>query len=154
MKKVIGIFMSMVFVVLMLSMAFGENPKNYSGSEVYTMVENWAESQHCYDLYNRNFKDGCYHMMGVIETRDFKELTGNDFSMEDLEKVYYNCDKYGYEWDVNECNVKLVGFHEGYDVYELTINTNTIPLGSCYDYETNNYVDYFNGKVLFMVCEN
>ena len=154
MKKVIGIFMTMVFVVLMVSMAFGENPNGYTGSEVYAMVEEWARAQNYYETYDYNLEDGVYHCMGVIETKDFKEMTGNDFTMDELTNVYYNCKDYGQDWDVTDARIRRVGFYEGYDVYILDLSTNEIPLGSGYDYGNASYEDYYHVSVLFMICEN
>ena len=147
MKKVIGIFMTMVMVFVFVSMAVSENPKGYSGSEVYTMVEEWARAQHKDNYLDSKVIDGSYCTCGVIETSDFKELTGNDFTVDELVDVYYHSRDYGFDWDVTNASVKLVGFYEGYDVYELNINTN-LPIGT-YDGE-----DYYNGNVIFMVCEN
>lgn len=153
MKKVIGIFMAMVFVVLMVSMAFGENPKGYNGSEVYTMVEEWARSQNYYDEYNRNLKDGVYHCMGVIEADDFKEITGKDFTMDELTNLYYNNKDYGQDWDVTDARVNRAGFYEGYDVYILDLSTNEVPLGDAWDYDNESYEDYYHVSIIFMVCE-
>ena len=151
MKQVIGIFMAMVFVFVFASMALAENPKGYSDSEVYTMVEEWTKGQRLDVYYNEELDNGVKHMMGVLSTSDFKELTGEEFTIERLEQVYYEAEKYGLDFNATDVKIRLAGFYEGYDVYILDISTNEKPIGHEYG---DNEQDYYHGSIVFMVCED
>lgn len=152
MKTVIGIFLTMVFVVLMASIAFGEkNPTDVCDSEVYAMVEDWARNQKVYDNYNWKLESGVYHGMGVISESDFKEISGKEFSLDNLKNLYFNCKNYGYDWDITDCEIRTVGFIEGYNVYILDMSTNKVPLGSTWNYDICEEQNYYHVSMLFMV---
>ena len=153
MKKVIGIFLMMVFVVLVTSMALGEKMivDNNDLSEVCTMVHDWARGQGLYEKYDWKLESGIYHAMGAISEAGFKEISGMDFSIENLAKLYYDCGNYGYDWDIYDCNIKTTGFIEGYNVYVMDMRTNKVPLGNAYNDITCEEQDYYRVSILFMV---
>lgn len=149
MKKVIGIFLTMVVVFMFASMALAENnPKGYEGSEVANMVEEWIKSNSSDVYLTRTFDQGVAYEYGVICTSDYKELTGEDLTLDGLKEVYLNGTKYGCDYDASEVTIKTIGFHESYDVYKLEIKTTNMPLCS------NNGIDYYRGEAIFMICED
>ena len=149
MKKVICILM-MVIIVAIANIAMADrNPIDYEYHEVINMVEDWAVSQKMYDKYNWNLENEVYYAMGVVSETDFKELTGKDFSIEAMRDTYLNCKDYGQEWDITKCDIKTVGFHEGYNVYMMNMASNNTPIGTkIYD---DYGVDYYEISILFMV---
>lgn len=148
MKKVICIFMAIVAVFLFTGMAFGENPKGYTGSEVNSMVLEWLYAQD-YDVYTGSgtLENGVLYTNGVLNASVFKEETGKEFTPENLEEVYKNNELYGLDLDITDTSVRIVGFIEGYDVYVMDISTNTTPLG---EIDGN---EYFHASIVFMVYE-
>ena len=155
MKKVIGIFMTMVllFVVSMITnVVIAENvtKDNFTESEVYDMVTEWSKKSGIYGKYDHEMINGIYCTKGVLSTKGFKELTGNDFTLNGLEDFYYNIGMYDYDLDcdVNKVEIKVIGLHENYEIYRMDITTKNIPLG--------NYqgIDYYNGSIIFMIYED
>lgn len=148
MKKVVGIFITMVLVFVVVSMTLAEqNPLNIEWEEVKEMIDNWIKTQRN-ENYICGYIDGnIYYAAGVISNDEFKKLTGEDFTTEGLETLYLECEKYGENYDVLYANVKTVGFYEGYNVYELDMKTNNIPLGR------HEGMNYYHVNVVFMVSK-
>ena len=128
MKKVVGIFMAMMMVFIVLSMAIAENPKG-DVNEVYAMVQDWIRSQDQERYLRGDFEGGVYYTCGVISASEFKKLTGEEYSEMGLKKVYWNAKDYGADFNAVYVSIRLAGFIEGYDVYILDIKTETEPLG-------------------------
>ena len=153
MKKIVGIFMVMVlgFVFIGMNIGNAENPRNFSASEVNSMVIDWLRCQEMEKYETETFEDGIYYTNGVVSESDFIDLTGKVFSEEAMEEVYINSHKYGANWDVteNDVDVRLVGFIDGYNVYMLNMKSNNVPLGKCYG-----TVDYYQISIVFMVNED
>ncbi len=145
MKKVICILMMVVLVAIANITVAEKNPTNYEAYEVVNMVEDWAEAQKLNEKYSWNLENGTYYCMGAISETEFKELSGMEFSTDNLEKIYYNCKNYGQDYDVTNCNVRTTGFCEGYNVYIMDISTNNVPLG------TTSGIDYYNVSIIFMI---
>lgn len=148
MKKVIGLMMVLVMVFMVMVTALADNPKGYSESEINSMLVEWIINQCGSDYFDRGIENGVYYTYGVLNGPYVNELTGKDYiTPEVIENLYYDCENYGYDWDVMNASVKLVGFYENYDVYTLTIKTNTVPLGTYCEEE------YYNVNLVFMVYE-
>ena len=148
MKKVIGIFMAMLFAFIFVGMAFGEDPMTLEMDQVDALLNDWLISQKLYEKYNWRFdeENGTYYAKGVLSNGYFKELTNEDFTMEGLERLYINNKEHGENWDIYYSNVRLTGFIENYNVYILTINSNNA-LGT----ENLNGKEYYNVQIMFMV---
>ena len=148
MKKVIGLMMVLVMVFMVMVTALADNPKGYSENEIHSMLVEWINDQYGREYFDRDIENGVYYTYGVLNGPYVNELTGKDYiTPEVIENLYYDCKNYGYDWDVMDASVKLVGFYEGYDVYTLTIKTNTVPLGTYCEEE------YYNVNLVFMVYE-
>lgn len=147
MKKVVGIFITMVLVALMASMAFASGNPKCTGSEGLVMLEDWIKSQKCEKYLREDFEGGVKYTYGVIMASNFKELTGEEYTENGLKKLYLNAKNYGGNFNATEVSVRLIGFVEGYNVYGLDIKTETEPLGN------ENGIDYYIGSAVFMVCE-
>ena len=144
MKKVFAVLMAVFMMVLAVNAMADETVKGGNASEVYGWTIEWCMSQGIYDQYDGKLEDGVYYTVGVIDMEYFKEVTGHDtWSMEDLKDVYLSdiC-----PYDVEEVNVQVIGFYEGYSVYRMDIKANTV-IG------VSNENEYYNGSIIFMVCE-
>lgn len=147
MKKVIGIFLTMVlaFVVLMSNVYASEIADVYP-DEGYDLVREWAKNQGWNDWYNITGDGFVGHSCGALSMKDFENETGLDWSMETFEKALIE------QWDLCECRIKQVGEIEGNNIYLIEAQSETKVIGTIWNDETNSYDDYYCASVLFMVC--
>lgn len=147
MKKVIGIFMAMMVMFVVVSIALGEeNPITVDCYQMRTYLDEWIKHEKGED-YSQRYVDGSIlYDTGIVSNDDFYNVTGEYFSPEKMEEVYLNADKYNEaDWQAAEASVKLVGMYENYNVYELKITTINKPVATWDGY------DYYNGIITFMV---
>jgi len=147
MKKVIGIFMMMVMVFVVVSMALGEeNPCTVDCYEMRTYLDEWIDHQKG-EEYEQTYVDGSiYYTTGVVCNSEFYNITGEYFTPEKMEEMYLHADEYGEpDYKATEASVKLVGMYENYNVYELRITTINVPI------VTFDGMEYYKGVITFIV---
>lgn len=155
MKKVIGIFLTMVFVFVVTSMVFGETEMNTIDKNigaVYTdyywnvneMVDEWCR-HNGYENYvdhENSFEDGIYRGSGILNASAFEKDTNEIFSFENAIKEtqkHYDCN----------IEIKHVGYYENYKVYQLHGKSETDVLGTTY--HDDGTTDYYEVDLIFMV---
>ena len=147
MKKLVCIFMVMIAAFVFAGMAYGEDATP-SESEVYGWLTEWVNNFGYNEYYDHELnEEGVMCTKGVISKAEFRELTEMEWSLENLKKTYYDCEKYGYDWDVKDVEIRIRGHYGDYEIYELKIRTEKVPLG---DYMG---IDFYEVDILFMVCE-
>lgn len=93
MKKVIGIFLTMVLVVLMASMAFGEEC-DCSYCKADRWIHKWAEKNGYEECYNDTYDGDTHYRCGVMVRDVFEQDTGVEFSIYNWGNLCvdeYNC---------------------------------------------------------------
>ena len=149
MKKVIGIFLTMVLVFLVLSMnvSLAENKivKGYCGSEVQGFVEEWMRSQKIDEKYYDNTADefGYFYGHGVMLVDEFEESFGVEWNDESMYKVLSE------HYNNLEFEVKTIGFYEGFNVYLMKAKS-TDAIGYYYSY--GEQYPYYEGEMIYMAC--
>ena len=146
MKKVIGIFLTMVFVFVVISIASGNEISKLNGNECYSKVKEFAKNGWS-KWYNEEADESVLYGCGVISIEEFENGLGIEWSIENLEKA--ETEYYG----LCECHVNKVGEIDGDDIYLIEAQSETKVLGSKYNYETEQVDEFYCGSVLFMVCE-
>ena len=149
MRKVIGIFLSMLFVFIIANLTFAEeNPTNLEWNEVLKMVDEWTMINRKPEYTGGGILDEnyCFYGTGVLSNNECKEMTGSEYSEEMLIDFYLNNEEYQNIYDVYEANIKIVGFYENFKVYELHLKANN-KLGTYMNIKFNEAV------VIFMVCK-
>lgn len=149
MKKVIGIFLTMVMVFLVISMnvSLAENKivEGYYGSTVQDFVEEWMRAQKKDEMYFNNTTNdfGYFYGHGVILVKEFEETYGVKWNDESMYKVLSD------NYDNLELEIKTIGFYEGYNVYLMKAKS-TDPIGYAYNYGER--YPYYEGEMIFMAC--
>lgn len=148
MKKVFGIILTiivMTMVIVMVTSTAEETVKGGNASEVMGWTETWCRNHGVYEKYDRRLEGETFYAIGVVDMDYFKELTGQEtWSIDSMNAAYLSeiC-----PYDVNEVNTKVIGNFKGYNVYEMTIKTNSV-LGTTWD-----GIEYYCGSIIFMVVE-
>lgn len=149
MKKVVGIFLTMVMVFLAISMnvSLAENRivEGYYGSRVQDFVEEWMRGQKKDDKYFDNTVDefGYFYGHGVILVDEFEEEFGIEWNDESMYKVLSE------HYNNLELEIKTIGFYEGYNVYLMKAKS-TDPIGNYYSY--GEAYPYYEGEMIYMAC--
>ena len=147
MKKVIGIFMVMVFLVFSMNVSLAETRivEGYYGSTVQGFVEEWMRAQKIDEKYFNNTADefGYYYGHGVMLVDEFEKEFGIEWNDESMYKVFSELYKN------LEFEVKTIGFYEGYNVYLMKAKA-TDPIG--YEYSYGEQYPYYEGEVIYMAC--
>ena len=148
MKKVMAIFMVMVFAFIFGSMAYGEKVvKDHYGFEVQGWIEEWAH-HNGYDRYIDESRildeNGYYRGYGLVDNGDFVNEYGIEFNEDTC------CDVLASHYKGLEMEIKLIGFYENYEVYLMKCKADE-PIGSVYS--EGKTIDYCAGEVIFMICE-
>ena len=116
MKKIVGMFIIMVVVALMATMAFGEQYLNGTRDDAYRKVLDWAEAQGYVDYVNWTENYDEMKFCGVFSIDEAKEQFGDFSTIDDLFIIWVKWCKELYNADVN---VKLMGDIEGTNVYRI-----------------------------------
>ena len=149
MKKVIGIFISMVMVFLVFSMnvSLAENRivEGYYGSTVQDFLEDWMKTQKVDERYFNNTINefGYYYGHGVVVANYFEDDYGIEFNDESMRKVLSD------NFKNLELEIKTIGMYEGYNVYLMKAKS-TDTIGYYYSY--GNKYEYYEGEMIYMVC--
>jgi len=153
MKKVVGIFMAMVMVFVMIGTVYGEAKVDVkidgavygiSGSVVYDWIGEWAKSVGD-GRTGSELKNGYYKGYGVIDAKWFIEEYGCDPTVENITNVLTDA------YDLEKLEIVTAGFYDDYTVYKMFAKSKTMAIGNTYDYNLNDYVDYYEGDMYFMV---
>ena len=150
MKKVIGIFMTMVMMFLVISMNIGYATEvaDITGSEGYELVREFAETNGLDDWYIENDVNGVLYGCGAFDIECWEREYGLTYSFENFEKWM---NEY---WELCECRIRKCGEINGYDVYLIEAQSETKELGHKWNDDTEMYDPYYCARVLFMICEN
>ena len=149
MKKVIGVFLTMVMVFLVISMnvSLAENKivEGYYGSTVQDFVEEWMRAQKKDEKYFNNTVNefGYFYGHGVMLVNEFEETYGIEWNNESMEKVLAE------HYSNLEFEVKTIGFYEGYNVYLMKAKS-TDPIGYTYSY--GEQYPFYEGEMIYMAC--
>ena len=143
MKKVIGIFITMVMVFVLVGMALGDSEgiayrtNEYEAEE---LVKNWADSEGLYDWTTFNNVDGVLYYVGGVKLEYFKEYYGVDWSIQNFNEQSMK------EWEISEIHTWRVGeTSEGVAIYRTIAHSDSKVI-AYYD-----EADYYNCDVLFIV---
>ena len=142
MKKLVGIFMVMVFLVSMNVALADRIVKDY-GSRVQDFVEEWMRIQNKDEKYFKRTTDdnGYYYGYGALSVKEFENHYGIEWNDESM------CKMYSEEYENLEIDIKTIGFYEGYNVYLMKAKS-TDPIG--YVYEYGEAYPFYMGEMIYM----
>lgn len=157
MKRFTTILMVVVLMVC-LTMAFLTNVNanenvntndqfvhHKSCSETLDLLAEWVKSAG--DGRERDeLVNGYYRGYGVIDGVYFEESYGCSLTPESIEEALTRgC-------ELSEFRLGVAGYYDDYIVYKMYARSETESIGREYDYETEEYVEYYEGDMYFMVC--
>lgn len=151
MKKVVGIFMVMVFIVLFGSMAFGENAvvNGIYGDEVYDWTAEWlrlnGKDEYLYDGYEEG--KTYFKGYGVLLVNEFETEFGIEFTEDNFEDIFMEAKRdeyYGLVVDID-----IIDIYKGCYVYKMYAKAN-VPIGCWYYFGEQK--PYYEGEIYFMAC--
>lgn len=157
MKKVIGILL--VLVLILVGYVFVKAEINVNNETIEGMVynENWYTVQEMVDewcsMYRSDTKidsideNGYATITGVIDYNEFEEEQGMACTFENMEKIIRD------HFDVSYFKITKVGTFELYSVYKMEAKSESEPIGYVRD-ENNEKVDFYEGCVYFMIVYN
>ena len=140
MKKVVGIFLAMVFVFVVINMAFADIYPTYGKAE--EMLKEWAIKYGYQECVNETVNaDGSLNYCGFLSKAGFEKETGKECTVDNWMEMSIK------EFNITEIETKQVGEIEGHAVYYTHAKSNNGSLGSI------NGVYYNDVYVLFMIYE-
>lgn len=116
MKKIMGIFITLVIVAIMATMAFGEEIYPGTRDDAFTKVNEWTTSQgiELYAIYGDVYHDCKW--TAVFSIQEAEEQFGKFRTIDELFNLWK---KQVYNESNAEINIKKVGEIEGYDIFNV-----------------------------------
>lgn len=146
MKKVVGIFITMVMVFVFVSMAFASDgiAYNTTGEKAKEMIEEWIKNNMGTEDKNlfMNFSDNgtIIYGYGGLAVEDYRAESGySEWSIEGFNNWSMK------QFDMCEINTWCVGFIDGYAIYRSQAQSETSILGG------NENGDFYCADVIFIV---